>query len=306
MNKDRFTHAHVEQWRQEGFVIIPDFFTAQEIAPIVTDYERMYGKKGAGDFAGTELNLKQEDGVGEFRNNQFKNIDILPYEGSVEMNLISLHPALIEFAKQVLSTDEVHLYQSHTWAKYTGEADYDQAHHCDFSNHTLTVPADSPSQRSVDIVIYYTDVTDAHGALHYVTKTDASEVLRDGAIWAPEPEQQIQLRSKERSAAGTAGTLVAHSIDTFHRGTNLTLPQGYRYTMTVGYKAAGNDMIGYSTWQDSAEKPWDNIFNNATPQQLQCLGIPKPGDAFWSQRTLKLTQARWPNWDMQPYFDAVN
>lgn len=306
MSNDRFTQAHIDQWRQEGFVIIPDFFSAQEIAPIVTDYERIYGKKGAGDFAGRELNLKEEDGQGAFRNNQFKNIDILPYDGSIEMNLISLHPALIEFAKQVLCSDDVHLYQSHTWAKYTGEADYDQAHHCDFRNHTLTVPADSPSQRTADIVIYLTDVTDAHGALHYVTKPDADSVLREGAIWGPEPEQQAQLRLKERSAAGTAGTLVAHSIDTFHRGTNLTLPGGYRYTMTVGYKAAGNDMIGYSTWQDSAEKPWDKIFNNATPQQLQCLGIPKPGDTFWSQRTLKLTQARWPNWDMQQYFDAAN
>jgi len=264
MSKDRFTQAHIDQWRQEGFVIIPDFFSTQEIAPIVTDYERMYGKKGTGDFAGSELNLKEEDGQGEFRNNQFKNIDILPYEGSIEMNLISLHPALIEFAKQVLCSDNVHLYQSHTWAKY------------------------------------------AHGALNYVTKPDADDVLREGAIWGPEPKQQALLRSKERSAAGTAGTLVAHSIDTFHRGTNLTLPGGYRYTMTVGYKAAGNDMIGYSTWQDSAEKPWDKIFNNATPQQLQCLGIPKPGDPFWCQRTLKLTQARWPNWDMQQYFDAVN
>ena len=240
MSNDRFTQAHIDQWRQEGFVIIPDFFSAQEIAPIVTDYERIYGKKGAGDFAGSELNLKEEDGQGAFRNNQFKNIDILPYDGSIEMNLISLHPALIEFAKQVLCSDDVHLYQSHTWAKYTGEADYDQAHHCDFRNHTLTVPADSPSQRTADIVIYLTDVTDAHGALHYVTKPDADSVLREGAIWGPEPEQQAQLRSKERSAAGTAGTLVAHSIDTFHRGTNLTLPGGYRYTMTVGYKAAGN------------------------------------------------------------------
>jgi len=38
---------------------------------------------------------------------------------------------------------------------------------------------------------------------------------------------------------------------------------------------------------------------------LACLGIPEPGAAYWSPRTLKLTQDRWPDWDMSPYFAAT-
>ena len=97
---------------------------------------------------------------------------------------------------------------------------------------------------------------------------------------------------------------MAHGIDTFHRGTNLTEPNGHRLTMTVGYKAVGNEMIGYHVWQIGENRPWEVIFANAEPEQLECLGIPLPGDRYWNERTLKLTQSRWPDWDMAAYFEA--
>ncbi len=302
----RFDSAHVTAWRDEGFAIIPDFFTADEIAPVVQDYERLYGVSGEGDGSALELRSDDESGLeGAFRDKQFQNIDTLPYDGSVDMNLMSLHPALIEFASALLGTDRVHLYQSHTWAKFTGETDYEQAFHCDFSNHTLLVPSDEPGLRSVDFIIYLTDVTDGHGALHYLNKSESNEILGAGRIGAIDPAQQQLMRERERSAASPAGTLVAHSIDTFHRGTNLTLAGGYRYTMTVGYKAAGNEMIGYHVWQQSADKDWSTIIANAKPTQLLALGIPAPGDRYWTERTLRLTKARWPDWDMSEYFAAA-
>lgn len=302
----RFTDAHLAQWRNEGFAIIPGFFSPEEYLPIRKDYEDIYGTSGEGQGAALETE-KSELGIGtqgEPRLKQFKNIDTLPFEGSVTMNLLSLHPALIDFAKALLNVDEVFLYQSHTWVKYTGETDYEQDFHCDFSNHTLLVPSDETQLRTVDFIVYFTDVTDAHGALHYVTKSDAEAVLGPGRLAAATPEKQSELKERQCSAAGPAGTLVAHSIDTFHRGTNLTKPDGYRFTMTIGYKAAGNDMVGFHVWQQTPDRDWSIILNNATPDQLVCLGVPLPGDTYWSMRTLKLTQARWPNWNMQPYFEA--
>lgn len=298
----RFTQSHIDEWREQGFVIIPGFFREDEIEPLVADFEALYGPVGDGD--GQALNKKQPGAIGAGHALQFKNIDMLPYQGSAGLNLISLNPNLIAFAQALLDTPKVHCYQSHTWAKYTGEADYDQAFHCDYGNHTLTVPSDQPTLRTVDFIFYLTDVTDAHGALHYVTKPDAYTLLGEGAVVAPEPVQK-QMKALEKSAAGPAGTLVAHSIDTFHRGTNLTEPNGKRFTMTVGYKAVGNDMIGFHVWQSAANRPWERVLNHGTPHQLECLGIPRPGEPFWSERTLQLTQARWPDWDMTEYFQAA-
>jgi len=298
--EERHSVSHVQEWRKEGFTLIPNFFSTEEILPIIEDFQQLYQDRGKGEEVGRPLNKKEDGAIGAGHPKQFMNIDSLPYNASSAINLISLHPALISFAKALLDVDEVHLYQSHTWAKYTGEADYDQAFHCDFGNHTLTVPADDVSLRTVDFIFYLTDVTDAHGALHYVSKTDSNRILGDGAVFAKD-DQQFALKAKERSAAAPAGSLLAHSIDTFHRGTNLTEINGHRFTMTVGYKASGNEMIGFHVWQTAADRPWPTVLNNATPEQLKCLGIPLPGDAFWTNRTLKLTQLRWPEWDMSAY-----
>ena len=292
------TERHIDQWHRDGAVVFEALFAAEDIAPVYADYRELYGVQGQGD--GNALDFKPAGSVGASHRKQFMNIDILPYTASVAMNMISLDPRLIALAKQLLGVDEVELYQSHTWAKFTGEADYDQAFHCDFGNHTLTVPGDDVRSRTVNFVIYISDVTDGVGALHYVSKSDAAEVLGEGMVMAT-TEQQPALKARQRSAAAPAGSVLAYGIDTFHRGTNLTDLDGFRYTMTVSYKASGNSQIGFHVWQFAPDKPWHLILNHASPQQLKCLGIPLPGDAFWTARTLQLTQARWPDWDMSAY-----
>ena len=301
----RFSQAHVDEWREEGFCIIDNFFTSEEIAPVLADYEQLYADAAAAASGKARVVDPAADNYLANRRSQFNNLDNLPYHGGIEMNLISLHPQLIAFARALLGVEDIVCYQSHTWAKFTGAADYDQDFHCDFGNHTLTVPADDVADRCVDFIFYLTDVTPAHGALRYVTKPDVERVLGRRALAAPTPEQQAELRTVERAATVHAGGLVAHSIDTMHRGANLTVPGGRRFSMTVGYKAAGNDNIQHHVWQTGADRPWENVLNHASPEQLSMLGIPAPGDPYWSLRTLKLTQARWPGWDMSPYFRAA-
>lgn len=301
----RFNAQHVQQWHEDGFVVLDDFFTAEEIAPVLQDFEHLYKGANTDVGDGSAKVLTPGDDADANSALQFKNIDTLPYVGSSAINLISFHPALIEFAQALLGVPTVHLYQSHTWAKYTGQADYDQQFHCDFGNHTLTVPSEDAAQRSVDFVFYLTDVGSDQGSLRYVTKPNVEKVLGRQRLAATTPEQQAALHEVEQAVVVPAGGLVAHSIDTMHRGSNLTEPNGRRFSMTVGYKAAGNDQIGFHVWQVAANRPWENLLNHAAPEQLACLGIPLPGDAFWSLRSLKLTQARWPGWDMSDYFEAL-
>jgi ectoine hydroxylase-related dioxygenase (phytanoyl-CoA dioxygenase family) len=302
----RFSAGHVQQWRDDGFVVLERFFTDEECAPVLQDFEALYKDAGKGDGVGAALVLKPELARAS-RGMQFKNIHVLPYEGSSAINLISLHPELIALARALLGVSDVRLYQSHTWAKYTGEADYDQEFHCDYGNHTLLVPSDGPAQRSVDFVFYLTDVTLEHGALRYVTKPDVLAALGRPALSAPTEAEQEALRKKERAVVVPAGSLVAHGIDTMHRGSNLTAPDGRRFSMTVGYKAAGSDHLAFHVWQAARYRaPWNTIFEHATPEQLACLGVPRPGDAFWTARTLELAQARWPGWDMRPYVVALS
>ena len=300
----RFSRANVEQWREDGFVIIERFFDVREYGPVLQDFEALYRDASQGNGSSA---LYQSREPGEDRSNrgrQFLNIHVLPYEGSSAINLLSLHPALIALARALLGVPDVRLYQSHTWAKYTGQADYEQEFHCDFGNHTLVVPADDPALRTVDFVVYLTDVTIEHGAMRIVTKPDALAALGKPALSAPTEAEQAALRKVERAVVVPAGSIIAHGIDTLHRGSNLTAPNGRRFSMTVGYKAAGSEHIGFHVWQSARERPWHLVFNHATPEQLACLGIPRPGDPYWTRRTLGLTQSRWPGWNMAEYVAA--
>ena len=47
------------------------------------------------------------------------------------------------------------------------------------------------------------------------------------------------------------------------------------------------------------------IFDHATPEQIACFGVHPPGHPFWTRTTLARAHARYPNWDLTPYEDAL-
>ena len=302
----RFSSDDLETWRRDGAAVIRDFFTAEEVAAVRADFEKVFARTAGAD---EPMNKKKGDEVGRFNKAQFKSIEVGPFECSPALNLIGVHPALIAFAKQALKTDAVHLYQCQAWAKFTGDADYDQPFHCDFSNHTLTAPSEDATKNSVTILCYFTDVTDAHGAMHYVTRPDSAQVAGPEASLNLDPVWQAtlqnQLKPYGRSSASPAGTAIPYAIDVYHRGTNLTAPNGHRYAVMVCFKKAGDESINFHAWQFHHEKPWRHIFDHANPEQLACFGVQRPGDPYWTETTLARAQIRYPNWDLTPYRAAM-
>ncbi len=304
--EDRFGPEHLESWRHDGVALIPDFFTRDEVAAVHADFEKVFGRSAGGTEA---LNMKKSGELGRFNGAQFKTFEAIPFDCSPALNLIGVHPALVAFAKAALKTDRVQLYQCQAWAKFTGDADYDQPFHCDFSNHTLTAPSEDAEKNSVTILNYFTDVTDQHGAMHYVTRTDSAKVAGPEASLNHDAAAQAKLQDGlvqyERSSASPAGTAIPYAIDVYHRGTNLTAPNGHRFAVMACFKKAGDESIGYHAWQFHHLKPWRHIFEHATPEQLACFGVQMPGDPFWTDTTLARAQVRYPGWDMTPYRSAA-
>jgi hypothetical protein len=301
MLQSRFSPAHLDTWRRDGVVLIPDFFTAEEVAAVTADFRKVFDRMGA-DAA----MVKREEGeLGRFNPAQFTGVQSVPLDCSAALNLIGVHPALMDFAKRALETDNVYLYQCQAWGKFTGEADYDQPFHCDYLNHTLTAPSDDERQNSVTFICIFSHVTEAHGPTHYVTRPDAARIAGPEGTLLGDPALQAALRQYERSAAAPAGSLFVYGIDIYHRGTNLTAPAGHRYVMTVCFKNARNAAINYVAWPFHFRRPWEHIFNHASPEQLACFGVQRPGDRFWTETTIARAQARYPGWDMAPYRQAL-
>lgn len=304
--RPRFKPEDVDTWRREGVALIPDFFTTEEVSAVRADFEKVFGRSAGAEMA---LDKKRPDQVGRFHKTQFQTLDAIPFEGTPALNLIGVHPAQIAFARAALNTQAVHLYQCQAWAKFTGDSDYDQPFHCDFSNHTLTVPSEDVGRNSVTIISYFTDVSDAHGAMHYVTRTESARVAGPEASLNIDPIAQATLQSGlkrfARSSASPAGTAIPYSIDVYHRGTNLTAPSGCRFAVMACFKKAGDESIGFHAWQFHHTRPWREVFDIATPEQLACFGVQRPGDPFWTETTLARAQARYPGWDLTPYRAAM-
>lgn len=304
--QDRFTSDHLETWRREGAVVLERFFTAEEVAAVVADFDLVFGRDQGGEQA---LNKKKAGEVGRFNPAQFSMVQPVPIDCSPALNLIGVHPALIAFAQAALETDDVHIYQCQAWAKFTGDADYDQPFHTDFSNHTLTAPSEDPRLNPVTILCYFTDVTEAHGPAHYVKRTDSAKVGGPELALSADPAVQARVQSElqryDQSTAAPAGSVFPYTIDVYHRGSNLTAPRGRRYALMSCFKAAANDAIAYTAWAFHHRKPWARIFDHASPEQLACFGVPRPGHVFWTPLTLERAQVRYPNWDLRPYREAV-
>ena len=281
--------------------MIPGFFTPDEVAAVQADFEVVFGQTPRAE----EPMVRRRDGqVGGFNPAQFRTFEAVPFDCSPALNLIGVHPALIAFAKTALEAEDVHLYQCQVWAKFTGAADYEQPFHCDYANHTLVAPSEDERRNSVTVMAYFTDVTEAHGPMHYVTRPDSDRIAGPEATLG-DPAQQAalhhQLAPMARSSAGPAGSILPYRIDVFHRGTNLTARNGHRYAVTACFRRAGDDTIGYHAWPFHHQKPWARIFDHATPEQLACFGVHPPGHPFWTEVTLRRAQARYPGWDLSPY-----
>ena len=307
MTDTRHSSEHIDTWRRDGGLVIRDFFTADEVAAVVADFALVFGRDRGGD---TPLVKTKPGEVGRFNPAQFKGVEAIPFECSPALNLIGLHPALMAFAREALGAREVHLYQCQAWAKYTGDADYDQPFHCDFANHTLTAPSHDAHLNSVTILCYFSDVTEAHGAMHFVARPDSDRVAGPEATLLSDPgaraELQTALSAHARSSAAPAGSIIPYGIDIFHRGTNLTAPGAHRYAVMACYKASGNESIAFHAWAFHHMKPWSRIFDHASPEQLACFGVPRPGDPFWTPLTISRSQTRYPGWNMTPYRAALS
>ena len=296
----KYPESNYEEWRDEGVLVLKKFFSSDELVKIQDDFRNLYGESPTslshyhGNHPGSDSD----------RSKQFEFIHTLPFNASVELNLLSLHPKLISLSEELLGSDNVVLYQSHTWAKFSGRANYNQALHCDFNNHTLTVPSTEARSGSVNYLIYLSDVTEGDGPFCYVSKKDSNEILGHRCL-AVDKTNYSALIQKEKMVVAPAGTVIAYTLDTFHRGTDLIESDSYRYSMSISYKSNENNSIGFHVWQVTPARNWSLIMNNASPSQLSCLGIPKPGSRFWNATTIKQTKERWPQWKSDPYIESI-
>jgi CubicO group peptidase (beta-lactamase class C family) len=148
--------------------------------------------------------------------------------------------------------------------------------------------------------IYLFDVPEESGPPHLVSRQLTKDLpsLPHGYARRDRPD----LCEAEVSAAGPAGTVVAYSVDTFHRGTNLTAPGGARFTLMTNYRAGPNEWMTRHGWGErSFAAAWTPFAEQASLRQLLLFGFPPPGHPYWTEETLRGMAGRYPGMDLSPW-----
>lgn len=228
-------------WRTEGSVVLPGFLSEADLAPVVAALETMFPGL-AGFHDGTDPRRTR------YVADEFDGIDTFPFT-SVEFSLLAVHPLLVQLAAELLGQADLRLSPAEAWAKFTGATSYDQDLHRDYLNQTLLVPTTDQRFQHVEMFVFLVDVPEQLGPPHLVPLDQTADLPmnpnfypRSGGIgdFVSSADNQ-HLYAAERSGAGPAGTVIAFTAETLHRGTGLTSPRGARYSMQVIYRPAQVD-----------------------------------------------------------------
>ena len=181
--------------------------------------------------------------------------------------------------------------------------DQEQHMHCDYGNHTLTYPPDLPQYWQTAYLLYYTDVDDELAPTAVCSKKHYPERILVPAVYSP--DARPALYENEVKVTVPAGSVLAYSMRTFHRGTRFKR-EGGRLGQFVTYAPAGCPWVGIVGWPEQAVygsfRRW---IETATVAERELLGFPAPGHPYWTEETLDGVAARYPGMDMSPYRTGV-
>ena len=292
------TDEHIDHYREHGYAVIEGLLTADEVQRTLDEIDSLYpgwvdfvrdptvGKPKA--WGGTETNRRQVR---------------FPFPGE-QLNRNTLHPELRRFASIMAGGNPIVCEQSDLSLKSFGHpADQEQHMHCDYGNHTLTYPPDLPQYWQTAYLLYYTDVDEELAPTAVCSKKHYPERILVPSVYSP--DARPDLYANEVKVTVPAGSVLAYSMRTFHRGTRFKR-EGGRLGQFVTYAPAGCPWVGIVGWPEQAiYGSFSRWIETATLDERELLGFPAPGHPFWTEETLDGVAARYPGMDMSPYIAGV-
>lgn len=285
------TDDQIAHLLRHGYAVSPDFLSPGELSAARQNLLRYFP-------APEELAATPERFGFIFEDPEHLQVEF-PFAGNA-LNDISTHPQIIALVERLLGTPDVLLSQAAIWAKYAGTGDFGQEMHLDYQGNTLVVPRDDGPFRQVNLILYYTDVTEEMGPTHVVSK----EKTKSLGVWPPfrPRDEWPTLYEQEQPILVKAGGLFLFGMGTFHRAGSMTATAGARFSHHLVYRAAAYPFAGYHQWSRFGEDAkLERFIERTTPRQREVLGFPPPGHPYWNEDTLAGVTARYPRMEMEVY-----
>ncbi len=287
-----------QRWEEDGWVVLDGVLPPDAIAAAQEALPPLFPT--AEEFAGDVDPERNQP----FRVDSHMVIPQFPFESSA-LNDLVLHPRIIDLAEDYLEMTDIRLYQGMVSAKYgLGALEDEQLLHVDYGNHTLVVPRAEVGYQQLELFIYLSDVTPELAATRMVSRKLTGDIPVNRSYLSQ--EEYASLYQAEVPASGPAGSILVYRPDVYHRGVRMTQPGGARFMLHVSYKPAHTDWLGSQAWPGAAEGlAWNMFMHRATVRQLNALGFPPPGHAYWTPATLEGVRLRYPLLDLSPWSDAM-
>jgi hypothetical protein len=285
--------AAATAWRRDGFVVLPGYLSGPELESAQADLSSVYPT--ADEYLADPQSQRHRTYTGD----EYGGIIPFPFPTVALCNLAVLDK-VIALVEAAFGTEDIRIYASELWAKYSGAVHYEQEHHRDYLNHTPLAPSRDIRWRGLEMFIWLTDVNEDLGPTHLVPLS-----VTNGIPALPHVQGHSEcptLYEHEASGAGPAGTVVAYSTDTFHRATELTVEGTARFSIHASYRHAENTWTSRHSWGDqSFHRDWRPFVEQATTRQLLLFGFPPPGHPYWTEETLEGVATRYPGLDVTPW-----
>lgn len=284
----RLTDDDLRAVRDVGFVVREGFLTHEEV---------MRARSGLVETFPTHAEYHADpDAHRHLTDHQFAGLRLFPF-ASWELNRLAHHPDLVDAAERLCGTHDLSLYKVEAWAKYSGNADYDQLPHRDYGNHNLVVPRADGRWPQMTTFILLSDVTEQDGPTKIVPRP-----LTDGIDLSVRRLPDNPFTDDEISVVGPAGTLLVYTTDVFHRASAMTGHPASRFALLADFMAHGAPWMGRRAWPDTGNREeWHDILGRATPRERELFGFPAVGHEYWNEQTVADVGRRWPSIEMTPY-----
>jgi hypothetical protein len=295
------TDEEIDLWHTRGWVVIDGLIGTDEIDDAREDLWEMYPTPeeyhaDPDGEAGTKLrhgSPREATVLG-----QFIGLRVFPFAGKGALNRLCVHPSIIDVMSRVMRTPDVRLYQTQTWAKFTGDADYEQDMHCD-ANHSIIAPVMRAPWWHVEGFLFLSDIDAGCGP---TAITSLAETATRDINARPTRAEDPGLYAAEQHATGVRGSFLIYRPDVFHRGTSMTVEGASRFLFNISYRATPADFVNYHAPQSRASGPdYVAFVSSLDRRQLEVIGFPLPGHPVWDAELVEATQRRYPAMDLDPW-----
>lgn len=140
----------------------------------------------------------------------------------------------------------------------------------------------------------------------------AGLVLEDGAArvshesgWTRDAAVMDSLYAAERPVRFKRGTCLLYCMDTWHRGTPVAL-DSWRYSHHTVWRRADAPFVGFQALAPNLASMPPRYIASLSPTQRAVLGIPPPGDGYWTQLTVEAAALRYGRgFETAPYLEGA-